>query len=348
MTSPTLRNVACLMTLAGSAGLAAAQTVDLSYRWNEGASARYRTTVSVLQEAGRGSQTPDTEVVTTSVALHEVVGVREDSMFGVVGDIEITTEEVEFEADFGPAGTLEFDSTRRADRRRMSEPLIAASTYLLDETYTVTQQANGSFTATEGYTELLEDMLDEIDDRQMRRQLEASLEEFVYTSQMSGMWGVALGSQVSVGESWNVKRTRRDPSLGEIVMTIDYVLEDVETEDGRRIAVISAEGDVELVDFEMEGVQVEVVTSSIEADIEFDVTLGMLASIEAEQVMVLELRQGRQRERQTITTTNTIELLEFEDVLVDDEQEEEEAEEAEEVEVEPAAEPAAEPAPGTP
>ncbi|WP_166829843.1 DUF6263 family protein [Thalassoroseus pseudoceratinae] len=256
----------------------AADPVQLRYKFTPGEVNTYQTTNKTKQEVSVAGQEISNTVDMTITATRGVERKTEDGLFRV----KSTNKRIRVQGDFGPAGKYKFDSEALEPETGsiLSDSLnpVFASLGSVEVSFTVSDQ--GEVRDVSGYEEALAGI---VKDGPAAAAFSGGGSNEAFKSSLSDTLPRLPEEAVKVGDSWELPYDLTLKGLGKFKGTRTYTLDEVAEKDGRQIATIS-------MDLELEGT-IELkqgpakVTGTFEvsdsdAKYHFDLESGRIASSE--------------------------------------------------------------------
>lgn len=284
------------------------QAVELRWGLEAGDDHRYRMTQEARTGMGAMGHVTQTQELTMRMEV-----LAADA--GGTTDVRISYESVRHQQD-GPMGSQSYDSD---EDERPDQGELAVLAHLLDQTFELTMDSRGDVREVRGMDGFVDEMAEIIaqgagephDPAQAREVLEGTFGDESMASLMQQGIQSLPEDPVEAGDSWTLDMAVPTP-FGTVSSEYHYHLEEIETLDGRRLARISVEGNME--EFRVEAAdgpmaQIAAMMEDSEGEMHghllFDPDRGLLV----ESVMESTLSMDAMGQQVDVETTQEMELI---------------------------------------
>jgi len=267
---------ACLSTL-----FALGEPVEIRYKIDQAEPLRYATKdVSRTQSEIMGQTTTSVNEIRTNTRT-ELIERRDDGTIILQNTIERVAGDMESQGV-----SVRFDSEDEDfDQLRMN-PVIASLSATLDMRVQLHITPDGEVLGVPNMEEI-ERSVEGVPDAAVKEGLKATLNEESLIAMNESNYAMLPSGPVEIGDSW--ERLIELPFGGGQVVTMDLegTLEDVERPGGRRVAVISIDGEMRM-ESVTNGVRIKITESEMNGTMRFDIEGGFMRTMTLESEMVFE------------------------------------------------------------
>lgn len=314
----TLRNLAaagCSLLIGVAA--AAAEPVDIKFKWSKGEPVVYRMTQKMAGTVTMPGQPPmrtSQEVVTTTTM--NVEEIAEDG----VATVRVTTDAVRAELDLPMMGKVVYDSTA-PDAGGEFNPMTRGFVIMVGESFTLVVTPMGEVRKVEGVDRIFDKLAAENAAPQMIAAMKQSMGDGAMREMMEKSLRVWAAEGVEPGDSWSITLDQSVPMVGTMTSDATVTLKDVTTIDGRRIARIGTTMKLRLVPSGAEvegmppGMKFSMEGGTGEGETLFDLDAGHMRSMRMVMEMPMEMKMplsdgGEMSVKQDMTSTVAMERIE--------------------------------------
>ncbi len=299
---PILPVSAAWMPSAGAAPVAA-QSVELRWNFEPGLVLVYRQTQHTSSATPMGSMTQTQRMI----LRQEVLSVGP----GGEAEVRVTHESLSIEEN-GPMGRQSWDSESGEEP---ANPGMAMAATLVGRSFDMTMTADARVLRIAGMDDMLDEMLAEVSvDPAAAEQARGMMESMFGEESLEGMMQQSIQplphGSVSPGHEWDSSLSMNMP-FGTMQSEYQYVLREVTTEGGRRVAKVDMTGSMGPLEPDPSNPMAAMMAMSggeISGEFTFDLDRGLLLRSAFSSAMTMTMMQ----QSVAVTSTHEMELVEAE------------------------------------
>lgn len=276
--------IACVLgSLVLGAAASAQEGAVLKYQFSKDEPLIYRTTTEMnqtMQIAGQSIENKVTQSEVNSLTLIEET--KEGHL-----KVKHQNHELTLKADMGPAGSYNFDSksTEREKGTLLSNQLNPVYESLSGVEYSITLTPQGKIEKTEGYKEVLENILK---DNPLAAQITGGGSEQALKDSLAEVFFLFENKPVKAGDTWEVPFKLELPKIGKAEGKRIYTFEGPVVADDPKIVRLTVSMELSF-DFDLELDEAKVTgnigTDASKGDVKFDLEKGQVVSSQLEYTL---------------------------------------------------------------